>query len=212
MQLIWKNFLNLIVTHYFHFKKVKTEVKKETKSSSATSKPKTEKEVKQNGGGNASTAPAPSTKKKGAEEEDASPVLQVSNKTKRMEEEKALKTLKWNFDVPRKEFLEQLKAQMEVAGFNRTLQIQLFHEDFKYHIIALQSLTKAIDDLSDATVSNLDLLLRWLTLRFFETNPTVMMKMIEYMQALFNMLLTRKYMMNDYEAAAFVPYFVGKVR
>ena len=160
------------------------------------------------------SAPAASTssKKKGGEDEDMSPAMQASsNKTKRMEEEKALKALKWNFDVPRKEFVEQLKGQMEAAQFNRTLQSQLFHDDFKFHIIALQTLTRALDDLPDATVSNLDLILRWLTLRFFETNPTVMMKMIEYMQALFTMLLNRKYTMNDFEGNAFVPYFVGKV-
>jgi cytoskeleton-associated protein 5 len=138
--------------------------------------------------------------------------MQVSNKTKRVEEEKALKTLKWNFDVPRKEFTDQLKAQMETAGFNRTLMTQLFHDDFKYHISALQTLTKAIEDFSDATVSNLDLILRWLTLRFFETNPTVILKAIEYMQALFGMLANvRNYHMIDYEAGAFIPYFIGKL-
>jgi cytoskeleton-associated protein 5 len=137
--------------------------------------------------------------------------MQVSNKQKRVEEEKALKTLKWNFDVPRKEFIEQLKTQMELAAFSRTLMTQLFHDDFKYHITALQTLTKAIDDLSDATISNLDLLLRWLTLRFFETNPTVILKAIEYMQALFNMLANKSYHLLEYEASAFVPYFITKL-
>jgi cytoskeleton-associated protein 5 len=137
--------------------------------------------------------------------------MQLSNKQKRVEEEKALKTLKWNFDVPRKEFIEQLKTQMEQAAFSRTLMTQLFHDDFKYHITALQTLTKAIDDLSDATISNLDLLLRWLTLRFFETNPTVILKAIEYMQALFNMLANKSHHLLDYEATAFVPYFINKL-
>ena len=137
--------------------------------------------------------------------------MQVSNKQKRVDEEKALKTLKWNFDVPRKEFIEQLKTQMEQAAFSRTLMTQLFHDDFKYHIMALQTLTKAIDDLSDATISNLDLLLRWLTLRFFETNPTVILKAIEYMQSLFNMLANKSYHLLEYEAAAFVPYFITKL-
>ena len=138
--------------------------------------------------------------------------MQVSHKNKRVDEEKALKTLKWNFDVPRKEFIDQLKQQMETAGFNRTLMVQLFHDDFKFHITALQTLTKCIDDASDATLSNLDLILRWLTLRFFETNPTVILKAIEYMQALFSMLLNVKsYHLLDYEANAFIPYFIGKL-
>ena len=173
------------------------------------------KESGPNGSGKAGAQPAAppaAAKKKGAEDDDPSPIMQVSNTSKRVEEEKALKTLKWNFDVPRKEFIEQLRAQMEAANFNRTLLTQMFHDDFQKHIVALQSLTRAIDELSDATLSNLDLILRWLTLRFFETNPTVILKAIEYMQALFNMLANVKsYHLIDYEATAFIPYFIGKV-
>ena len=75
-----------------------------------------------------------------------------------MEDEKALKTLKWNFDVPRKEFVEQLKTQIETANFNRTLITQMFHDDFKFLILALVTLSKALDDCADATVRNLDLI------------------------------------------------------
>lgn len=170
----------------------------------------------QNGKGPASSSSASTngtaSKKGKNEDEEVGPILQISNKQKRIEEEKALKTLKWNFDVPRKEFIEQLQTQMEQANFNRTLMSQLFHADFKYQIMALQSLTKAIDELSDATLSNLDLILRWLTLRFFETNPTVILKAIEYMQSLFQMLATVKnYNLVDYEANAFLPYFIVKL-
>ena len=47
------------------------------------------------------TVPAASSKssKRGAEEEEIDPVMQVSNKKPRMEDEPSLKTLKWNFDV-----------------------------------------------------------------------------------------------------------------
>lgn len=127
-----------------------------------------------------------------------------------MDEEKALKTLKWNFDVPRKEFVEQLKTQLEPC-VNRALLTQMFHDDFKHHINALQTLQKCIDDSVDAVISNCDLILRWLTLRFFETNPTVIVKAIEFMQALFNMLASRQHALVDYEAAAFIPYFITKV-
>jgi cytoskeleton-associated protein 5 len=72
--------------------------------------------------------------------------------------------------VPCKEFVEQLKTKI---GFNRTLMTQLFHDDFKFQINALVIFTKALDECADAIISNLDLILRWLSLRFFETNPTV---------------------------------------
>ena len=43
----------------------------------------------------------------------------------------------------------------------------MFHDDFKFLILALVTLSKALDDCADATVRNLDLILRWLSLRFF---------------------------------------------
>lgn len=187
------------------------DIKIEQEPSKPLIKPKSEKDYKQNNHGVEREAAAPSTTKKDLEE-GPSPKLKKSNKAKRIEEEKSLTTLKWNFHVPSNEFIEQLRAQMEVAGFNPTLQIQLFHKDFKYHILALHSLTKAIEDLPEETVSNLDLILRWLTLRFFENFQTVTVKMIEYMHALFEMLKIREYSMSDYEADGFLPYFVGKVR
>lgn len=155
-------------------------------------------------------APAAAKKKKD-DEEDSSPIMQVSNKNKRMEDEKALKTLKWNFEAPRKEFVEQLKTQIETANFNRTLVTQMFHDDFKFHIMALNTLSKALDECADATVSNLDLILRWLSLRFFETNPTVIVKAIEYMKALFNILKAKSINLTDYEANSFINYFITKV-
>ena len=51
-----------------------------------------------------------------------------------------------------------------------------------------------------------------LDLRFFETNTTVNLKCLEFLQAAFKML-TRdgNYRMTDYEANAFLPYLVTKV-
>ena len=182
-------------------------------SSSSSSAPATSSSSSSSSSASTSASAVAAKKKAAAgEDEDFGPCMQASsNKTKRMEEEKALKTLKWNFDVPRKEFIEQLRSQMETAQFSRSLLVQLFHDDFKYHTSALQTLIKALDECQDATVSNLDLILRWLSLRFFETNPTVILKAIDYMQALFTMLATQRgYHLVDFEASAFLPYLIGK--
>jgi len=157
-------------------------------------------------------APEPTTKKKEKEDEDLGPLMLVSDKQKRMNEERALKTLKWNFDVPRKEFVEQLRNQIEAAGFNKTLTTQLFHDDFKVQQTALGTLTRAISECSEAVISNLDLILRWLSLRFFETNPTVMLKAIEFQLCLFAMVIESKTHLSDFEANGFIPYFIGKFR
>jgi len=156
-------------------------------------------------------APANTTKKPGQEDEDLGPIMQVSDKQKRMNEERALKTLKWNFDVPRKEFVEQLRNQIEAAGFNKILTTQLFHDDFKIQQTALATLTRAITECSEAVISNLDLILRWLSLRFFETNPTVMLKAIEFQLSLFTMVIESRTHLSDFEANGFIPYFIGKL-
>ena len=65
----------------------------------------------------------------------------------------------------------------------------------------------------DAAIGCLDLLLRWVTLRFFETNTTINLKCLEFLNNLFRMLVQDgEYRMSDYEANAFLPYLVQKVR
>ena len=47
--------------------------------------------------------------------------------------------LKWNFTAPRAEFVEQLKEQMRPC-FGKTLHTNLFHADFKYHLIGISTM------------------------------------------------------------------------
>lgn len=57
-------------------------------------------------------------KKKG-EEIDPSPPYVVNNlKNQRFKDEAKFKILKWNFQTPRQEFVDQLKEQMIAAKFN----------------------------------------------------------------------------------------------
>lgn len=63
-------------------------------------------------------------------------------KSQRVNDEVKLKVLKWNFSVPRDEFVDQLKEQMNVAGVNKSLMTNMFHMDFKFHIKAIDSLTE----------------------------------------------------------------------
>ena len=63
-------------------------------------------------------------------------------KSARVSDEVKLKVLKWNFTVPRDEFVEQLKEQMNTAGVNKTLMTSMFHADFKFHLKAIDSLAE----------------------------------------------------------------------
>uniref|UniRef100_A0A668A4N8 Cytoskeleton associated protein 5 n=1 Tax=Myripristis murdjan TaxID=586833 RepID=A0A668A4N8_9TELE len=137
-------------------------------------------------------------------------VLVPNAKEQRIKEEKQLKILKWNFLTPRDEYVEQLKAQMSTC-FAKWLQDELFHFDFQRHVKAIGVMIERLDCESDATISCLDLILKWFTLRFFDTNTTVLMKVLEYLKLLFAMLNRENYHLNEYEANSFVPYLILKV-
>ncbi|CAL1547332.1 unnamed protein product [Lymnaea stagnalis] len=149
-----------------------------------------------------------SSKKK--EEEDCGPLMNMTvSKDQRVKEEKAMKVLKWNFIELRGEFVEQLRGQME-KNFNRAIMVDLFHADFKNHIKAIEQLIKCIETQERETLNNLDLLLKWLTIRFFDTNPSMLNKALDYIQQLFAMLASQDYHLSDLEAGSFIPYLILK--
>jgi len=65
--------------------------------------------------------------------------------------------------------------------------------------------------LKEAAIERVELLLRWVTLRFFDTNTTVNRRCLDFLKALFQMLVAENYKMSDCEANAFLPYLVAKV-
>ncbi|XP_044737477.1 protein mini spindles isoform X3 [Chrysoperla carnea] len=153
----------------------------------------------------------PTTRKK-EEDVDISPLLALNNlKHQRSLDEQKLKVLKWNFVTPRDEFVDLLRDQMATANVNKTLMANMFHTDFRYHLKAIESLTEDIQDNMDALVANLDLILKWLTLRFFDTNPSVLIKGLEYLQTVFGLLVENDHVLSDSEASSFIPYLILKV-
>uniref|UniRef100_A0A3B4FJH6 Cytoskeleton associated protein 5 n=1 Tax=Pundamilia nyererei TaxID=303518 RepID=A0A3B4FJH6_9CICH len=137
-------------------------------------------------------------------------ILIANAKEQRIKEEKQLKILKWNFITPRDEYVEQLKTQMSTC-FAKWLQDELFHFDFQRHVKAIGVMIERLESESEATISCLDLILKWFTLRFFDTNTTVLMKVLEYLKLLFAMVNRENYHLTEYEANSFVPYLILKV-
>jgi len=60
-------------------------------------------------------------------------------------------------------------------------------------------------------VESLDLFLKWVTLRFFDTNTSVLLKALEFISSLFSMLGERDYQLSPFEAQSFMPYLILKV-
>lgn len=149
--------------------------------------------------------------RKDQEEVDTSPLLQVNNlKQQRASDEQRLRVLRWDFTTPRQEFITQLKDQMTAAGLNRQLMSNMFHQDFKFHIKAIDALNEDLNSNLPACIANLDLVLKWLTIRFFDTNPSVIMKAMDYLQQVFQCVSEEGYHLLDLEAYSFLPFLVTK--
>ncbi|XP_038047612.1 cytoskeleton-associated protein 5-like [Patiria miniata] len=152
-----------------------------------------------------------STKRGKGDEEDTGPVLIMnSGKDKRIRDEQDLKVLKWNFTTPRGEYIEQLKDQMQ-ACVSRPMIAHLFHADFKYHIQALNTLTENLDLYKEATMASLDVLLKYVTIRFFDTNTSVILKVLQYLKAVFTYMAEEDLSLREHEASSFIPYLISKV-
>ncbi|CAL8379153.1 unnamed protein product [Arctogadus glacialis] len=175
----------------------------DVKTSKAAAAPK--------GGKGAAVGKKPSAKVK--EEEDLSGplfILVPNRKEQRAKDEKSLKVLKWNFPSPRDEYVEQLRGQMAPC-VAKWLQDELFHADFHHHIKAINAMTEHLEAEMASMVSCLDLVLKWFTLRFFDTNTSVLMKALEFLKLLFPLLCQQDYRLSELEANAFIPYLILKM-
>uniref|UniRef100_A0A4W3JM28 Cytoskeleton associated protein 5 n=1 Tax=Callorhinchus milii TaxID=7868 RepID=A0A4W3JM28_CALMI len=146
------------------------------------------------------------------DEDKSGPIFMIipNGKDQRMKDEKGLKVLKWNFTTPRDEYTEQLKTQMS-SCVAKWLQDEMFHPDFHHHIKALTVLIEHLENEIEGSIGCLDLILKWLTLRFFDTNTSVLMKVLEYLKLLFALLSREDYHLIENEASSFIPYLIIKV-
>ncbi|XP_023178563.2 protein mini spindles isoform X3 [Drosophila hydei] len=186
----------------------------------------TKKVVRSGGGGaaalkqNATKAASASSDKastttasrKKEEDVDTSPLLAVNNiKNQRLIDEQKMRVLKWTFTTPREEFTELLRDQMTTANVNKAMMANMFHDDFRYHLKVIEQLSEDLPNNSKALICNLDLILKWLTLRFYDTNPSVLIKGLEYLGQVFQMLVEMEYMMAENEGSSFVPHLLLKI-
>lgn len=158
------------------------------------------------GNGNAAS------KKKKEEDVDTSPLLPTNNsKHQRMLDEQKLKVLKWTFTTPREEFTELLRDQMTNAGVNKNLIANMFHEDFRYHLKAIESLQDDLNINQKSLMCNLDLILKWISLRFYDTNPSVLLKALDYLNDVLQALVASEYEFTEIEGSSFLPHLLIKL-
>lgn len=131
-------------------------------------------------------------------------------KEQRMRDEKGRKMLQWNFTAPSDRYVKQLKAQMS-SCVSSSFQVEMFHSSFPHHIKALAIMARHLETEKEGVISCLDLILKWLTLRFFDTNTWVLIKSLDYLNLLLTLLIQEKYQLMDEEAFSFLPYLILKM-
>uniref|UniRef100_K7G7X3 TOG domain-containing protein n=1 Tax=Pelodiscus sinensis TaxID=13735 RepID=K7G7X3_PELSI len=162
------------------------------------------------GGPEGGKAPLKASQKDGANKPSPIFIIVPHGKEQRAKDERGRKVLRWNFAAPSPKYTEQLKAQMGPC-VSSWLQEELFHSSFQHHIKALTVLAKHLEEEKDGVISCLDLMLKWITLRFFDNNTWVLTKSLEYLKLLFAVLRREKYQLTENEAASFLPYMVMKL-
>lgn len=120
-----------------------------------------------------------------------------------------MQLVKWNFQAPTDEHISQLQTLLGNQA-KVSLMSQLFHKDFKQHLAALDSLVRLADTSPRSLLSNSDLLLKWCTLRFFETNPAALIKVLELCKVIVELIRDTETPMSQEEVSAFVPYLLLK--
>uniref|UniRef100_A0A6B2EE03 Putative microtubule-associated protein n=1 Tax=Phlebotomus kandelakii TaxID=1109342 RepID=A0A6B2EE03_9DIPT len=157
-------------------------------------------------------APATTSSRKKDEDVDTSPLLAINNtKNQRLIDEQKLRVLKWTFTQPREEFTELLRDQMTTANVNKGLMANMFHDDFRYHLKVIDSLIEDLPSNEKALICNLDLILKWISLRFYDTNPSVLLKGLEYLSMVFQVLIDNEYVMAENEGSSFIPHLLIKI-
>lgn len=149
-----------------------------------------------------------------------SPIISTDLKHKEARAHADRGVLKWSFESPRRELIDMLSEQAS-SHLSPSVCALLFSTDHYKEKDFLTGL-KVLDDfmvnpgdisketLGELCIANCDILLKYLTIRFFDTNTTILLKCLEFLEHFLAVLDESSYQLNDYEAGSFLPFFVQK--
>ncbi|CAO1946382.1 unnamed protein product [Urochloa humidicola] len=132
--------------------------------------------------------------------------IKDSNKEER---ERRVLVRKFKFEEPRREQIDELKIDL-FKHFREDVSLRLWNSDFKRQIDGIELLQKALPSNGKEVIELLDILLRWFVLRFCESNTTCLLKVLDFLPELFDLLKDQSYMLTEAEAAIFLPCLTEK--
>lgn len=135
------------------------------------------------------------------------PLLNVRDSNKG--ERERLVVRRFKFEEPRQEQIQDLENDL-MRYFREDLHRRLLSSDFRHHIDGIDMLQKALSSAGEEIIEVLDILLRWFMLRFCESNTTCLLKVLDFLPELFDMLGSKGYTMTESEATIFIPILVEK--
>ncbi|WVZ68423.1 hypothetical protein U9M48_017361 [Paspalum notatum var. saurae] len=132
--------------------------------------------------------------------------IKDSNKEER---ERRVLVRKFKFEEPRREQIDELKIDL-FKHFREDVSLRLWNSDFKRQIDGIELLQKALPSSAKEVIELLDILLKWFVLRFCESNTTCLLKVLDFLPELFDLLKDQSYMLTEAEAAIFLPCLMEK--
>ena len=154
------------------------------------------------------------------------PFLTEDSRAKEVRADKNVGLAKWLFDTPRRELIEVLQEQCEGNLSTEMIKL-LFSNDHYKEKDFLQALSILDDCLMNEAfckekfeidqavlvkriVANSDLLLKYLSVRLYDTNTSMLLKCSDVIEHLVDTFDRESYTLSEYEASAFLPHFVNK--
>nr|DAD22961.1 TPA_asm: hypothetical protein HUJ06_024424 [Nelumbo nucifera] len=116
---------------------------------------------------------------------------------------------RFKFEEPRLEQIQDLENDF-MKYFREDLHRRLLSNDFKKQVDGLEMLHKALPSSGKEIIELVDILLRWFVLRFCESNTTCLLKVLEFLPELFDMLKDEGYTLTESEASIFLPCLIEK--
>ncbi|GAB2232981.1 hypothetical protein Droror1_Dr00002194 [Drosera rotundifolia] len=135
------------------------------------------------------------------------PLLNVKDSSK--EDRERLVVRRFKFEEPRLEQIQDLENGL-MRYFREDLSRRLLSTDFKKHVEGIELLHRALPSIGKEVIELVDILMRWLVLRFCESNTTCILKVLDFLPEMIEMLRNEAYLLTESEAAIFLPCLIEK--
>ncbi|XP_075482197.1 protein MOR1 isoform X2 [Primulina tabacum] len=116
---------------------------------------------------------------------------------------------RFKFEELRLEQIQDLESDV-TKYFREDLHRRLLSADFKKQVDGIEMLQKPLPAMRMEVIEVLDILLKWFVMRFCESNTSCLLKVLEFLPELLDMLKNEGYTMTEAEAAIFLPCLVEK--